>query len=457
MPTRRVLGSITLLLLTFGPYSPGHADDQPPPDFWHRDTLTGDWGGLRTDLANRGISVSGSYTAELWSNALGGLKQGAAYDGLFVSQIDVDLDKLLGWRGASFRISMLQGHGPALSSGWVGNLLSISSTVTAPPSTRLDNLWLEQNLFDDVLSIRLGLEDVDEEFITSTTASLFLNSTFGWPGLTALDLPGGGPAFPLSSPFVRVRLNPAPDGFYAQAAVFSGDPTGHDGSNSLATEIPSGTVVSFTGGAFVIAETGYTMNQEKDAKGPPASFKFGGWYHTSQHFQDQRFDTMGLSLANPASNGMPLNHSGDWGLYGIADATLYQAGNGGALSAFVRLGGSPGDRNLISFYADTGLTYKGLIPSRGNDTVGIGFGIAHVGHNAVGLDQDTRFFTANPYFPLRNYEAVLEATYLAQVTPWLTVQPDLQGILHPGGRVLNPDGSIRHDALVLGLRSVLTF
>ena len=44
-----------------------------------------------------------------------------------------------------------------------------------------------------------------------------------------------------------------------------------------------------------------------------------------------------------------------------------------------------------------------------------------------------------------------------QVTPWMTLQPDVQGIFHPGGRVPNPDGSIRGNSLVLGLRSALTF
>ena len=66
-------------------------------------------------------------------------------------------------------------------------------------------------------------------------------------------------------------------------------------------------------------------------------------------------------------------------------------------------------------------------------------------------------FTANPFFPVRDHEAVLEISYQIQVTPWMTLQPDLQRIFHPGGNVLNPDGSPRKDALVLGLRSTLTF
>ncbi|MEJ0019254.1 MAG: carbohydrate porin [Acetobacteraceae bacterium] len=434
---------------------PAAAESQSPTDIWDRDTLTGDWGGLRTALAEQGIVFSAAYTAEVFGNVQGGIRRGATYDGLFVPQIDVDLEKLVGWRGASMRASMLQGHGPSLAQGFVGNFLIMSGTVAVPPATRLYNLWLQQNLFDDLLSIRVGLMNVDAEFLTSQTAGLFLNSTFGWPGWTAVDLPGGGPAFPLSAPGVRVKLQPAPEGSYLQAAVFSGDPTGHGGSNSLSTSIPSGTVVSFNGGAFLIAEAGYAVNQTEDAKGPPVAFKLGGWYHTSRRFEDQRFDTLGVSLASPASNGVPRNHSGDWGIYAVADASLYRTENGG-LSAFARIAGSPGDRNLVSFYLDAGLAYKGLFPSRGDDTAGIGFGYARIGGNARGLDQDTRNF-GSPGFPIRDQEMVLELSYQFQVTPWMTLQPDLQRVFHPGGNVQNPDGSIRRDALVLGLRSALTF
>jgi len=437
------------------PQSESPAAGTEPPDFWHRDTLTGDWGGLRTALVEQGVAFTASYVGEVWANVQGGIKRGATYDGVFLPQLDVDLDKLIGWHGASMRASMIQGHGPSLSQGWVGNLLGMSGFVVVPPATRLYNFWLQQNLFDDVLSVRLGLMNVDAEFMISPTAGLFMNTTFGWPAWTGFDLPGGGPAYPLSAPAVRVRLQPSTDGPYLQATVFTGDPTGHGGSNSLSTAIPSGTVVSFQGGAFIIAEAGYAVNQGKDAKGPPAEFKLGGWYHTSHRFQDQRYDTVGISLASPASSGVPRDHIGNWGIYAVADAALYQTENGG-LSGFVRIGGSPGDRNLLSFYVDGGLTYKGLIPGRGDDTAGIGFAYARVGRNARGLDSDVRTFD-DPLYPVRDQEVLLEISYQIQVTPWLTLQPDLQRIFHPGGKVPNADGSIRRDALVLGLRSMLTF
>jgi porin len=426
---------------------------EEPPGFWQRDTLTGDWGGLRTALEAQGIAFTVKYTGEVFANVQGGIKRGATYDGLFLPELDVDLEKLIGWRGASFSVSMVQGHGPALSQGWVGNLLNVSNDVAIPPATRLYNLWLQQSLFDDVVSVRAGMMNVDAEFITTLTGALFMNGSFGWPGWLGIDLPGGGPAYPLSAPGIRVKLQPAPQGFYLQSAVFSGDPTGHSGSNSPSTSIPNGTLVSFTGGAFIIAEAGYAVNQDKDAKGPPLAFKLGGWYHTSSHFQDQRFDTQGISLASPASNGAPFNHHGDWGVYAIADGTI-----AGALSGFARIGaGTPNDSNLVTFYADAGLTYKGPIPARPDDTAGIAFAYARIGNNARWLDQDVQVFTANPFFPVRDHEAVLEISYQAQVTPWMTLQPDLQRIFHPSGNVLNADGSTRKDALVLGLRSTLTF
>ena len=450
-----------VILLVLLPGAPGYAQ-QPDPgaqtDLGHQAVLTGDWGGLRSALLQYGVTINASYTAEVFANTAGGMKRGASYDGLFYSQIDADLEKLIGWQGARVHASMLQGHGPSMSQGWVGNLLDVSGTITEPPSTRLYELWLQQKLFDGALSIRAGIGGADSEFMLSPTAALFLNSTFPWPDWMAVDLPGGGPAYPLSAPFVRVKFSAAEQGFYGQAAVFSGDPTGHDGSNSPNTGIPSGIVVSFNGGVFVIGELGYTMNQVKDAKALPVTFKIGGWYQSSHRFQDQRFDTAGVSLASPASNGVPLNHDGDRGVYGVIDAMLYRARTGGTLSAFARLGGgSPGDRNLVSFEGDAGLSYKGLIPARADDTSGIAFGIARIGANARGLDQDIRFFNGNPSFPVRDFEAVLEVTYQAQVTPWMTLQPDVQYVFHPDGHVLNPDGSIRRDALVFGLHSVLNF
>jgi porin len=119
--------------------------------------------------------------------------------------------------------------------------------------------------------------------------------------------------------------------------------------------------------------------------------------------------------------------------------------------------GVPNDRNPINFYADDGLVYKGLIPRRPDDKIGIAAMFARVGDNARGLDADTAFFSSNPFFPVRSSEAVIEMMYQAQIKPWWMLQPDLQYVINPGGGVLNSDGSLRRNALVIGVRSFLSF
>jgi porin len=120
------------------------------------------------------------------------------------------------------------------------------------------------------------------------------------------------------------------------------------------------------------------------------------------------------------------------------------------------VGGAPNDRNLISFYADAGLLYKGLLSDRPDDKIGIATAYARIGENARQLDADTALY-GNPFYPIRSNETMIELMYQAQLRPWWTLQPDLQYIIRPGGGVLNPDGNLRPNALVMGVRSSVNF
>jgi porin len=96
------------------------------------------------------------------------------------------------------------------------------------------------------------------------------------------------------------------------------------------------------------------------------------------------------------------------------------------------------------------------VPVRPNDTVGIAAAYARVGDNARGLDADIGLF-GNFFYPVRSSETVIEMTYKTQLAPWWVLQPDLQYVINPGGGVLNPDGSLRRNALVIGVRTILNF
>jgi porin len=92
--------------------------------------------------------------------------------------------------------------------------------------------------------------------------------------------------------------------------------------------------------------------------------------------------------------------------------------------------------------------------------VGIGLAFGRISPQAAARDRDTVALTGTA-MPLRDYEAASELTYhflLAQ--NWL-LQPDLEYIIHPGGRVPNPldPGGVSPvpNAMVIGTRTILKF
>ena len=125
---------------------------------------------------------------------------------------------------ATFTPTALITHGPFFSPTYLGNFLTVSN-LEAGPVARLYSFWYEQNAFNDRLSIRAGLMSADSQFLQSKTAANFINNGISWPMFLAANLPGGGPAYPLPAPGIRVRIKPRDDVAF-QAAVFSGDPSG---------------------------------------------------------------------------------------------------------------------------------------------------------------------------------------------------------------------------------------
>jgi porin len=426
---------------------------------WQRDTLTGDWGGMRSALEEKGFQIGVVYTGEALGNPAGGVGHGAIYEGRLETALDVDLEKAAGWTGAAFHVNAYQIHGRGLSANYLGNNLLTASNIEASRATRLFDLWLQQKLFDGALSVRVGQLAADDEFVTSEYGATFVNGTFGWPGLLAADAASGGPAYPLATPGIRVAVMPS-DALTLSAAVFNGNPAG-PGSGNPQLRDDSGTSFRIGDGAFAIAEAAYARNQDKDAAGLAATYKLGAFYQRGR-FDDLRYDDGGLALADPASSGRPAVRHTHFGFYAVVDQMIWrrEAGSDQGLGVFARVMGDPTAANQVAFYADGGVNYKGLLAERPDDMLGVAFAYAGISGEARGADGDTRRFTGTDR-PIRDFEAVLEVTYKAQVAPWWTLQPDLQLIFHPGGGIAPPSDTTGSaaipDALVLGLRTVVTF
>ncbi len=434
--------------------APGaQADDPPtdgqPADVLQRSELSGDWGGARPWLEQRGVAVDLSWTGEVLGNATGGLRQGTVYDGVAELGVDFDFDKMFGWQGALLHASGYSIQGRGLSTDYVGNLLTVSS-IEAPAGWRLNEVYLEQSLAGDALSVRAGQIAADTEFWLSDTAGVFINSTFGWPGINGTDLPGGGPSYPAPTPGVRVRWT-ATEAFSLQGAVFNGDPAGDDGNHN-GLEFP------IDNGVFAILEAAYAYAPKDGLAG---TWKVGAWVN-SNDFDNLSRAKNGRSLASPRARGGPRQEQGDWSLYGIVDHQLWrEGGDGQGLSGFARVGVTPQqDRNPIWLYLDTGLAYTGPLPGRDDDIAGLGFALAQMSPDLARLDRKQNR-VSGVKGPVADFEAVVEATYQAALTPAVSVQPFAQLVFHPGGNVANPNGrrptQALKDAAVFGLRTAVTF
>jgi porin len=429
--------------------------------------MLGDMWGLRTALSKYGISFALEETSEVLGNVTGGARQGVAYDGLTQMVLQLDTKRAFGWYGGTFNVSALQIHGIDLSQN---NLLTLqtASGIEADRATRLWELWYDQKfLEEDRMDIRIGQQSLDQEFMVSQNASYFVNTMFGWPMLPSADLPGGGPAYPLSALGVRVKARPI-DALTFLVGVFNGSPVSNNSFNAgdPQRQNPSGTSFPLNGGALVIAEMQYTypslgtMLYADQAEPLARTYKLGFWYDT-ESFADQQFDNAGISLANPVGNGIPMGHHGDFGIYAVADQLVWvdPKESDRTINLFGRIMGAPqSDRNLVTFSMNAGLTFHEPFLHRDDDTFGIGMGYAKVSGNAAALDKAIAYDTGS-YVPTRGGETYLEVTYQYQATPWWQIQPDIQYVFNPGGGIANPNAPTQRvgNELVLGIRTNILF
>ncbi|HEX2940362.1 MAG TPA: carbohydrate porin, partial [Rhodopila sp.] len=278
-------------------------------------------------------------------------------------------------------------------------------------------------------------------------------------------LPGGGPAYPLAALGARARLRPN-DALTFMLGAYNGSPAPN---TSIADpQIANGSGVSFplNRGLLLIAEMQYAypstgaMRYADEPEPLPRRYKLGVWFDTAD-FPDQQYDNVGLSLANPASNGLPLNHHGAFGAYAVADQVVWvdPADAGHMVSLFARVLGAPqADRNLITFSMNAGLVLHRPLPGRSEDTLGIGMGYAKVSGDAAALDRMTAAYSGSPT-PIRGGETFVEVTYQYQATPWWQLQPDIQYVFNPGGGLASPNNPTQRigNELVLGVRTNILF
>jgi len=329
----------------------------------------------------------------------------------------------------------------------------------ALPSTRLYEAYFEKQWGNKKVSVKFGQLAADSEFFNTKYTDVFTNASMGWPAITSIDLPSGGPSPPLAAMGTRLLVNFS-EQISGLIGIFDGNQAG-PGPGDPQERNPYGLNFRINDPPLVLGQIQYAWNNKKGDPNLAGQIKLGGWRHFGA-FSDQRLASNGVSLASPASSGDPLLLSGDVGAWGVFEQKIYRVPHSDerGVGVFVRASGAPADRNLIDLYADGGLEFIGLYDSRPDDKFGIGIGYAHVSKRAQQLDTDYRTLVA-PDWPVRSFEGLLTAVYQYQVRDGWTVQPNFQYFIHPGGGATSPSGPLAGKALkdgaVFGIRTTVKF
>jgi porin len=404
------------------------------------DTLSGDWGGLRSRLHRAGYATEFIWKIDALSRGNG--NRGDEVMGNLDSKLKIDLERIAGWKDTTAFIHIVGQQGGKFNARHVGSVLGVSNIETPVNATKLFHAWLQKNFADGRFSLLAGLYPIDSEFSVLDSAGVFVQPPYG--ASAELALSRGPSVFNTSSFGLRAKAVWAEQTLYAQAALLDGVPGDPND--------PRGTHVKFAkgDGSFAIAEFGwlpaehghaFERTQPDDVPQSPvmvaherfeslSKYAAGVWRYTAK--ADDLFAVDG--------DGNPLRRP-SWGTYLLAERTLFRLDGDPLrrLSVFGRYSLTDGRSSQLRDALNLGLNLKGPLAARPDDV----FGIAYTRGRNSRAWRDAQEAAG---IATTTAEDAVEITYRAQISRKLYVQPLWQRIHHPGGAQSAPNADI------LGLR-----
>jgi len=393
-----------------------HSSERYKPGFFHHEHFF-DYK-LRDTLAAKGLTYDLVSTDDFVTNHTGGLKRAGNDIDTSISWMtnndltaEFDTESAGLWKSGTFFTHIFYHDGANPSEDYIGDLQLVNN-FESEDGLKLYEYWYEHtfDLVGTKLSLLAGQHDLNAEFGVSEYGLLFVQSSFGFNAEIANNIAVAN--FPVAALGFRARWD-VTDNFYFMTEISDGDPGPNDGGlrPSLSTEE----------GFLSFNELVYHYGDVVDSETMPGTYKLGWWYH-SDEFDDVR-DT--------DENDDQIEHDGNFGVYFIADQMLLPGEGGTGLGAFIQIGGVPDDRNLVDFYVGGGIHYRGIIPNREGDILGLA-----VAHAQISEDQrdaeDVIEADGSTFHSMDSHETVIELTYKTQVFPWLAIQPGVQTVFNPG-------------------------
>jgi len=386
---------------------PAEQTDKPDGDksYWDNDHATYNWGGARDTLADHGVSIDVVAAAELFGNTIG--TTGTKLLGHLDAAVTLDTDKLGLWAGGTVYVlgQTNQGHG---INELVGSATQISNLESDQSYTQLTELFYQQSIQDDAVMIRVGKQDANRDFGTPRFGGNFINNNFGMYPQAPL------PSYPTTGLGAIAVVKPVDD-LAIKAAVYEVNPG--VGGLGLDTAFRDG------GGYQLVGGAAYTHHY-----GPAG--RDGGTTSVGVWRQTGSFDEQ--DVVDP---GTARTFDSDAGWFVQNDERIYarprDKDDPSGLTVITRYGWAQPDRTPISHYGGASLAWHGL-GLRHDDTVGV-----------AGAYMTIETPLGGRRGP--GHESFGEAFYKWRVSPFLSLQPDVEYYHHPGG-----DG---RDALIAGLRA----
>ena len=364
-----------------------------------------------SNLADHGFNLEGSYTFDYSHILDGGISSSAAARGLLDIGLTIDLNKLIGYEGAFFLdFQKLSGDNGSEDSGDIQGY----SNIDEDPFELLYELWFETWFFDNRLRLKLGKVDANNEFAYVDNGGEFINSSMGnSPTIFVL------PTYPDPAVSINVFIHPA-DNIYANFGVYDG--SGVEGIKTGKRGLDN--FINDGRGVFMIAELGSSwLARDNELSGRVG---LGAW-HLNGDFE--RFDG--------------LEDSSSSGFYLVLDQTLWkenpQSGDDGkVINSFLQYGVAEEEVSEIENHFGAGLVLNRPFAKRNDDVLG-------VGASWVDLSDDSSLEFG------KSSEIAVELFYKFQVGSNLSIKPDFQYIINPGG------SSELNDATIASVRLALTF
>jgi len=372
--------------------TPENIDTGKP--FWEWQHLTDDWGGLRHRLDDQGFTVESDFTLDYSHNFGGGIGRGSATRHLFNFNITLDTQRLGAWDNGTFFFNFQNNTGAGIGDE-VGDVQGLSN-MDADGRTQISEAWYEQLLFDEALSIRVGKIDVNGQFAYVDHGGEFLNSSMGFSPTIFVMPSYPDPAFGFSAFLYPTQTLYLGMGLF-DGSLQEGVPTGSRGPMSL---------LGGPGDLMYIAEAGKTWSLQNGTL--DGRLGLGAWIHDGDFV---RFDG---GTDDQAA-----------GFYLVFDQVLWRenpedADDAQGLAGFFQYGYADEDVSSVAHHLGAGVVWTGAIPGRDDDVMGLGV------TSVLLSDEAGSGFTDNT-------ETAFELFYRLQITPFLSIKPDLQYIVNPGG------------------------